>query len=224
MAIGNKSYFEQTSSNRRGDHRKRLAAGHVGCVQHDVGFARLVQCGKRGVMVKLRIEQRLLGLDAGDPAGDEAQPGDRVDSVEFERRHIVFGQKIVAQPIEIAVPMTGSASQSEPRGGNAAARDRRDQLDVLGQHMRAVRRGVAGLRQFAQDGFGESGGARPAARESHQNHRTVGARRIDRAQIGIAVAGLQWRVLDMHAGASAGQQYAEHPPKSRAHHALYRAE
>src|SRR3954454_7627196 len=87
--------------------------------------------------------------------------------------------------------------------------------------MLAVGYGVAGLRQFAQDGFGKSGGARSAARKGHQNHRTVGARRGDRAQIGIAVARLQWRVLDMHAGASAGQHYAEHYPKSPAHHMLY---
>src|SRR5215469_16036329 len=91
--------------------------------------------------------------------------------------------------------------------------------------MRAADTGVPGLRHLAQHGFGERSGARATARKRHQNYRAIRAGRLDAAAVGIGLARLQWRVLDMGAGATCGRQNEQWQQKSPVHlaHSMSRA-
>ena len=163
--------------------RKNLCRFHIGSVHHNERRARPTQIGETRAVKQLAVEEIAQRVDAGVAAQRQPRQSQRVRCFPFERLHIVAFEKIGLQLVE-----TGRADKAEPRGDDAAARDRRDDLDAFDQRHRAPARWVAVGGELVEYPEPEGGRPRPAPRERDQDQRRVrvGSDQVGRRRVGGA--------------------------------------
>ena len=165
-----------------GEH---IAAGHVGRVQNDVRAAVAPGTLDRdqvpiGPMSKnVLVEVVVQNVDA------RIKKLERIGQCPRNQRvHYIAEEKIL---LEVVQPV--DTGQREIRGCDAAARDRRDDVDLAGERHPAGRARHLGGCERAQGAVGQRGGSRSAAREAHDHRGLIDGLGRLLIEGGVTVAG-----------------------------------